>query len=465
MLKKVTLYFLLLVLVAIGSSVYGQDIVFRCRDTSEIVNECSKRVMRMADRGYPFATIAADSAVIIGRRRVDVYCREWLMQRYRIDNVYLIGGEGVSPYYIYSITGIAPGALYCERSIHAAAQRISYSNVASALQPAEVEFHPGGVADVYMYLRKRRYNAVGASIALNRDAGDGKYFVTGNAVADFANNFGCGEKFYLAWNGYGRRSQMLDMRVRWPYVFRTPIIPDVSVNITRDDTLCLTAQLRTAVGFAVSPDVSLKAVFDVRRFVSNINNADNHNARTALYGIGVNYTQNIPNNWRINIECMATGGNRRIDDARGSVAEISSVIESILPWRAWVRYEARVTALQMYFAQKPDIHECAPIGGVESLRGFMANELRATGLVSLCNTVRFLLAKSFSVQMFYDQAFYRCDALSAAVAKDSPSGFGAGIGISSGTASIDIGWAIGRERGELRPIKNAKTLIIMRLGF
>jgi hypothetical protein len=48
---------------------------------------------------------------------------------------------------------------------------------------------------------------------------------------------------------------------------------------------------------------------------------------------------------------------------------------------------------------------------------------------------------------------------------DSPSGFGTGIGIRSGAASVDIGWAIGLERGKIRPMKDAKTLIIMRLDF
>lgn len=463
-------FFLLFFGVANGVAAYAQAVRIRCGDTSDIRRQCLRYVSREADRGYPFAEITADSAVFAGRRRVDVYCSARLMQRYRVENVYLMGGEGLAPYYVYSLTGIAPGAVYCESRINAAARRLSTSGAAIALQPAEVEFHPGGLADVYVYLKTRRSNSIGASLALNRDANDGKYFVTGSALADLCNNFGYGEKIYFAWEGYDRRSQMLDLRVKWPYAFQTPLVPDVAVNVTRADTLCLTAQVKAALGFALSPDVVVKAVVDVRRLASSGSDdyavdSPSRNASTSLYGIGVDCRKTYQDSSLVKIECMATGGTRRSGGASGSAAEILSVIESDLPLRSWARYEGRWTARQMYFSQKPDIHECSPIGGVGSLRGFMANELRATGLVTLCNTVRVLLSGGFSVQMFYDQAFYKCDAVQTVALKDSPSGFGAGIGISNGAARVDIGWAIGRERGEMRPLKDAKTLIIMRLEF
>ena len=467
MLKNRIFRFFSLFFILIGVNVSGQVITIRCGDTSKIKHECLRRVMREADRGYPFAEITADSAAIKGRRRVDVYCSARLMQRYHVENVYLMGGEGIAPYYVYSLTGIAPGSLYCESRVNAAARRIASSVAATVLQPTEVEFHPGGLADVYMYLKSRRSNSLGATFALNRDADDGKYFVTGNALADLCNNFGHGEKIYFAWNGYDRRSQMLDLQIKWPYAFHTPLMPDVAVNITRADTLCMTAQMKAALGFALSPDVAIKAVADVRRLASSGGDdaIDGGNASTALYGIGLDCRKTTANNSLIKIECIATGGTRRSGGVDGSAAEISSVVESELPLRTWARYEGRWTARQMYFSQKPYIHECSPIGGAGSLRGFRANELRATGLVSLCNTFRVLLTDGFSVQVFYDQVFYKCDAAPSVSDHDSPSGFGAGVGIRSGAASIDIGWAIGRQRGELRPLKDAKTLIIMRLDF
>lgn len=467
MLKKRTYLLIVLTLLLIDVSAYCQKLVFRCSDTSEIMSACRKRVMRRADSGYPFATITIDSASFVGRRRVDVYCDEQLMQRYHVENVFLIGCSGLNPDYVYSSTGIAPGSVYNESRIRMAAQRIAASSAAISLQPAEVEFHPGGLSDVYLYLNSRRSNSLGASIALCRDAGDGKYFVAGNALADLGNNFGYGERFYFAWNGYSRRSQMLDIKIKWPYIFHTPITPDIAINIIKADTLSLTAQINSALSYALSPDLDIKAVLDVRKLVSikDNNMANNDDVRTALYGIGFRCRKNTPNNSLINIECTATGGTRSEDGSNGSVAEISSAIEYRWPLRKMARYEGRLMARQMYSAQKTYIHECIPIGGVGSLRGFEDNELRATGFVSLCNTIRLLLPEGFSVQLFYDQAFYKCNAEQIAIRKDNPSGFGAGVGIKAGAASIDIGWAIGREHGEIRPLKDAKTLIFMRLDF
>ncbi len=471
-------FFLLIIGLSVGGVSLGQTMVLRRCDTSAILSECQRLVMRAADRGYPFAAVSADSAVMVGRHRAHVYCNLSLSQKYNIENVYIIGGEGLAPYYVYATAGIAPGAVYNESRIRSAARRLRASGVAIVSRDAEVEFHPGGMADVYMYLDSRRANAIGAAIALCRDNMDGKYFVTGNALAELRNNFGHGERFYFAWNGYDRRSQMLDVQIRVPYVFSTPIVPDVKVNVTRADSLCLTAQIEAALGFALSPDVEIKAVADMRRMMISDKGGDavdnNGDSRTALYGIGVDYNLWMFKNSRIKIESMATGGTRRSGGEAGSVAEISSVITGEIPLCTWMRYEGVWTGRQMYFAHLPDIHECIPIGGVGSLRGFLANELRATGLVSMSSTMRFLLSEGFSVQLFYDQAFYRCKArqtisarntLNGIAYRDSPSGFGTGIGIRSGAASVDIGWAIGLERGKIRPMKDAKTLIIMRLDF
>ena len=232
MLKKWIFRFFVVVLVSASGSSYGQTMVMRHYDTSAIRAACRSLVMRHADRGYPFASVVADSAVVSGRR-VNVYCTTTLSQLYHIENVYIIGGAGVSPYYIYSVTGLAPGAVYSESRVGMAARRVAAGGAAAVRQDAEVEFHPGGAADVYLYLEKRRANSVGAGVALNRDNYDGKYFVTGNALADLRNNFGHGERFRFVWNGYDRRSQMLDLKVRWPYAFDTPVTPDLGINIVR----------------------------------------------------------------------------------------------------------------------------------------------------------------------------------------------------------------------------------------
>jgi len=75
-----------------------------------------------------------------------------------------------------------------------------------------------------------------------------------------------------------------------------------------------------------------------------------------------------------------------------------------------------------------------------------------------------LPAEGFSVQVFYDCAFYDCKALQGNF-HDFPCGFGAGVGLKKGAMSLDIGWAIGCEHGKMRPLKDAKTLIITKLEF
>ena len=466
MLKNWIIRFFVVFFMSSGGVSYGQKLSMRHCDSSAIRDACRRIVLRHANCGYPFASVVADSAVIVGRRRVDVYCSTVLSQKYRVENVYLLGGAGLSPYYIYAASGVAPGMCYNESRINSSARRLASSGAVEVMQSAEVEFHPDGVADVYMYLKKRRSNAISAGIALNRDNQDGKYYLTGDALADLRNNFGHGESFRFVWKGYERRSQMLDVQMCLPYMFNTHVSPDLGVNITRSDTTCLTVQCKAAVGVTLSPDVEIKAVADIRRLVSTADdiNGNDRNDRTFLYGIAVDCRKIFENDTYINIAASASGGVRKAYGDDGSVADVAATVENMVPIGTWARYEGTWTARQMYFAQKPDIHECIPTGGVGSLRGFADNEIRATGLLSACNTFRVLLPEGFSVQMFYDQAFYRCKAAQADLS-DHPCGVGAGVGVRTGAASIDIGWAIGAEWGRMRPLKDAKTLIIIRLDF
>ena len=468
MLKNWIFRFWLVLLVSVSGSSYGQTIRMRHYDTTCIRATCRKLVMRHADNGYPFASVVADSAVIAGRRRVNVYCSTMLSQRYRIGNVYMLGGAGVSPYYIYSAAGIAPGTIYNESRVSLSSRRLTALGTVKVLQPTEVEFHPDGAADVYMYLKNIRTNAASAGVALNRDINDGKYFVTGNILADLRNNFGHGERFYFEWNGYSRRSQMLDINAQWPYAFNTQVTPEARLNVTKTDTLCLTAQMKAGLGVSLSPDMEVKASVDVRRLVFTRDydhyNDNDDNCSTALYGIGFNCHKAIGNDLHIKIECATSTGTRKTDNGKGSVTEFSSVVEGEIPLLSWARYEGRWTGMHTYFANAPDIYECSPIGGVGSLRGFAYNELRATSLLTFCNTLRVLLSEGFSVQAFYDQAFYKCNAFNVD-ASDSPFGFGVGAGVKTGAARLDIGWAIGVEHGRMRPLKDAKTLIIIRLDF
>ncbi len=462
MLKNRILLFWVFFFAAGLPSAHGQRFTVRRFDTSAIHRECRRMVSRLAGRGYPFASVVADSAVVSGRRRVDVYCSTILSQKYHVENIYMLGGAGLSPYYVHSAAGISPGAVYDERRISMAARRIESGGAADVLRDAEVEFHPDGVADDYLYLQKRRSNAVGAGVALNRDNLDGSYFLTGNALADLRNNFGHGESFCFAWNGYDRRSQMLDLKSRWPYAFDTPVSPDFCVNVTKTDSTCLTFRLSAGLGWTLTPDVEVRAVADVRRLVSTADGGSD--ARTSLYGIAFGCRKSTQNHTIVNITASASGGARRCGGQSGSTAEISSALAVEIPVCVWVRYEGSLTAKKTYFGQPPDIHECSPIGGAGSLRGFIANEFRATGVVSACNTVRLLLSDGFSVQVFYDQAYYRCNAAQVDI-DDAPCGFGAGIGVKTGSIILDIGWAIGCERGKMRPLKDAKTLIVTRLAF
>ena len=434
----------------------------RMYDSSVVAGICRERVMKGACRGFPFATATVDSAVVIpGRGVVDVFCHYSPMNRYLVDNIYVIGDARLARHYIYNVTGIFPGEIYRENRVMAASRRIADDGVAEVAHGTEVEFHPEG-ADVYLYLKRHRQNSLHAGLVLNRDDVDGKYFVTGDALADLRNNFGHGERFYLAWNGYARRSQMLDFQYHWPYVFQWPVTPGLSLSMDKTDSLCLSLRMKAGVSVPVTPDFGLTAVADLRRLTSSSDYVGE--STTRLFGVGFSYRWIYGDDGRLKATAEILGGTRENGGESGAVADFTAVVESVVPLGSVLRIESLAGAGRIYGGGGVDVHECHPIGGAGSLRGFERNEIRATAYVTACNTVRLMLSDAFSVQMFYDQAFYKCEASGLGL-KDYPSGVGFGIGLRKNAVNLDIGWAIGSEHGKMRPMNNLKTLIIMQIAF
>ena len=424
--------------------------MLRSVDSAYLNKTCLHIVSKMANKGYPFANIVADSIVAS-----TIYCHLNKQRKYTIGNIYINSKQRKqSPYYIYSTIGIMPGSVYCEKRLSNATRLLEASSHLSICMPTDIEFHHND-ADIYICADAKPINNISAAAALNFDEISRKYYLTGYADAIISNNFGYGEYFSLHWNGFARASQEIKISSTFPFVLQTPITPSATLQITKKDTTHLHLRATISSSYAISPYTSLNGNLTIIRHIPH--NQTSEKSKTTLYG-GSIISQNITK-WLLSTELKLSTGHRTYQASKNTVSELDANIYTSIPLQTQLRLETNIFSHATISNDYLNIYELYAIGGSQSMRGFSNNEFYATKCVIANNTLRLNLTQEYSIAIFYDQCFYELST-SQIQKSDTPFGTGLSITFKKAKAKIEIGWAIGHIDHTMRQINNAKTFII-----
>lgn len=449
---------------SLHSQVYKTTIGSSPLDTSAISRYCNRLVWRMACSGFPFAQVGVDSVKILpGRKsRASIFCSMDTLQRYSVGSVLLAGQGRISPYYIYNVTGVFPGMRYNERIIRQCTQRLRGSSCLKVADSSAVEFHARS-ADVYMYVGGIHRNMMGASAALAYNEATQRYFLQGYGAIHLLNNLGYGESLQLQWHGLGQNSQILDLEARMPYLLGSRLIPGASINLTKNDSLCLELSAQPYLMAQISPSWQLGLGMDGHRLVPSGQSADIPDTRTLMYGLWMDGKADFGNG---GIQCKASAmaGHRRESIHRTMISKTTASIGGQFslhhPWA----YAFRVNGFRIKSDSLLDIHEAFPLGGYDNMCAFQKNEIRATSAITTRNTLILQPATAFAVMVFHEQALYRLCCVGCDIS-DCPMDFGAGVRLKAGPATVQMLWAWGRDNSAMRPLQSAKTLIITEFEF
>lgn len=438
-------------------NIFRKSFIFKKLDTCLIQKLNSKVLFSFADAGYPFCRIVNDS-VIISNKNINIKSRLILGKKIQVGKILLVGKPKISQQYIENAIGISPGDIYCERKVLNINKNFSHCSFLVADKPAAVEFHPDD-ADIYIYLKNRRCNTASAIASVNYDDTNNRYYLSGNANLGLVNNFGKGDKFSLAWLGYGRESQQLDISASLPFCFGTRMSPELSAGLIKSDSLCLNTRLDPKVSFLASQSLSVAVLASFRQLVASDDGLGVESSKSQLYGAEL-----VARNALGSASFSAMIGSRSLDSGRSPLAELSASLSQDINLSAWLVYEARGKAASLLSAQPADKHEGYKIGGYSSIRGFADNSIMCSRYLLLRNTLRFWAGDVFCLTAFYDAAAYRLDAPKETFC-DTPQAFGLGFGIKIAQVNLDFSYAVPREFGRTKPLRDSQTHFSMILEF
>lgn len=424
---------------------------------------------KYAEKGYPFVEVKI-SPMGFQDNEVRIKLDLNLLQQRKIDKVKVIGYEKLSKGYIKHNLGLKNNQIYNEKELEKLGERIQYNSFIEEIRPAQTLFNTDSTT-VYLYVNKVKSNLFDGILGFGNDE-KGDFRLNGDVKIELNNNFNGMEQIRLHWIATADKSTSLDLGVRVPYLFQSPIGTHTRLNVFKKDSTYVNTKIEERLFYqlGMNSNLGLNLSYESSNFV-----LDKNPAMASLYddfsktGYGLSYEMIVPTANRLlegktKIYLVGKALNRKITefdeeendyfDQKTKQYEVG--VDAFHLFRMHPKHylKTRIQAFGLfgsdeYFAQ----NELYRIGGFNSIRGFNEESITAStyGLASL--EYRFLPNEGFYISWFGDYAFVENKS-----AELNQNLFGTGIGLSFLTQMgiFNLSYAVGKQSDTGFDFRNSK---------
>jgi len=406
------------------------------------------------NNGYPFAAYNFDS---LGYSKGLISLHVSLIKGRRLQwkEIVIKGDSSIALKPIQQIIGIRSGDLFSIDKLKEVDARIEQLTFIDAIKPSDFVFSKDGMT-LFLYLKASKSSNVNGVLGLQPNPVSQKIGLTGELQLKLNNALRRAEQLDFNWRSIKPATQLLNLRLLYPYLFNSLLGTEVKLNLYKRDSTFLELKSTLGIQYQVGRHWQLKGMFSY--FGSNRLYAANSSAeflnvtslKNSMYGLGVNYKKldYLPNP-RTGLAFQLDGfiGQRSVlNDSSGKVlnAKVSMNLEHFIPLhKRWViRYQV---SFDTYLAPTIFSNECYRFGGLNTQRGFNEEQFIATTKSVNQVELRYLLDRNSAVFAFFDQSIYE-NRSNNSYQKDTPMGFGVGANIGSSVGIFSLAYALGLEK-------------------
>ena len=431
---------------------------------------------QLENHGYPFATVSLQTAdPENGDMRPIIVIDSNIFVTF--DSIVLKGDVKMSKNFLYPYLGLRKGMAYNEELMRTVDRKLQELPFATVVQSSGVSFVKDK-AYLYVYLNNRRTNQFDGYIGLvPADEKTGKVSVQGDLSLALQNIFRQGESIALHWYSSERKSQHLDLAIKFPYFFRSRFGVEGTFLLDKKDTSYLNLNYHIGIPYAFINNSYIKPYFDytsssilsptLLQFNSDSSFID---FRKTLYGLKVHYRKlDYLFNPRKGVDVWAD-----LSVGRRKIIPNSHVEASLYENRTLQKTTYRVCgAIRGYipagkhFVITPQIqagsllagphyfNELFKIGGPGFIRGFNPNDIYASTYLLYSAEFRYLFGKNSFANIFFDGGVYE-QQMENRYLFDTPFGFGAGVHLAVKSGIFYLEYALGRQLGNPISFKTGK---------
>lgn len=422
-----------------------------------------------AAKGYPFSKVELIPEGF-HKNEARIRLKVELFASRTIDGIKVEGYKKLSKGYIKHSLGLKKGKIYNESELKKISEKMQYNNFIEEVRGAQTLFQTDSTT-IYLYVKKVKSNIFDGVLGFGNDA-NGDFQLNGNVKIELNNNFNGMEQIRLNWIATADKSTSLDLNVRIPYLFKSPVGTQTDFKLFRKDSVFVNTRIEERLFYQITQNSNIGINFshESSNFV-----LDEYPEIAALYddfnksGYGLSYEFTLPSSNRLlegqsALFLIAKTLKRKGQEKNPLNNEITKTdaqqyeigikafkIFTLLP-KHLIKVQAEGYGLfsnRDFFSE----NELYRIGGFGSVRGFNEESITAStyGIAGL--EYRFLPNDGFYVSMFGDYAFVENKATGI---NENLFGVGAGISFLTQLGIFNLSYAVGKQSDTSFDFRNSK---------
>ncbi len=463
----------------------------KANDNSILVlaQQKEKTLRALENNGYPFARAYFDS---IQWKDDTLYTRLKTEQGklITIDSFKNFGTSKITKGFIQNYLQLKSKQAYNETKILNIDKLLKKLPYAELAQPTQIVF-ADDKAHIYLHLNKRKVSSADFLIGFLPGSAGKKVLITGEVNLHLQNAFKRGEEIMLQWRKLQPKTQYLDIRFNYPYLFNTPLGVNFTFNLDKRDSSSMDLAWQLGLPFLYQTNNYIKGFYKYNQtiileadtlFAKSYKKLPNNlDALYSQYGVQTYYEQldnlfSPKKGFDINVSgSMGTKKikqNTQIISISDGLYNYASLYDSIKRksikgdvfwagnyYQPLGKKERHILKLSnsggAVFNQSLLRNELLRIGGNKKLRGFDEESILVSTYVLTSFEYRFMLMRNSYFFTFFDWAYIQRK-FNNSVFTDFPFGFGAGITFDTKIGIFGLTYALGNQKDAKLDFRKSK---------
>ena len=359
-----------------------------------------------------------------------------------LNEVKILGYKKFPNSFVKRFLEINTNEIFKLNDIYQKMKAMNQLSFAKEKRPAELMFKQDSTI-LYIYLEKNKSNYFDGFLGFGtNDNGDELEF-DGFINLSLVNNFNFGESFSLNYKSDEIDQKTLNVKIKTPYLFGSPIGTAVSLNIFKKDSTFTSTQQALEVYYKFNQNQNLGLEYLSEN--SNVilrNDLMVEDFKSNFYNLKYNHLKLKKNDNLYPLSSafdMSLGfGNRRSNN-NFRQRQISIKAERIFEFNKSNGLYFKIQ-LEELKSKEYLLNELTRFGGITSIRGFEENSIYAKMMGVLCSEYRYRFSDDLFIHSVVDSAYYEDINNSS----QKIFGFGFGFGLKTNGGLLRLTYANGK---------------------
>lgn len=384
-----------------------------------------------------------------------------------IDSIALKGYEKFPKSFISYFAGIKKGDAFDKQQLLKKNNALNSLGFANSIKPPQALFEKKKTT-LYLYLEKQNFNTFDGIIGFATNEQTQNIVFNGYIDLVLNNNLNYGEQFVLKYKADGADQENLNLKTTLPYIFKTPFGIQAQLNIFRRDSTFSSASQNLRVSYQISPSSKANVGFAAKtsndllsenQSPENLEDYSSSFLTTGVTFIKLQQSTLFPVKTFLNLDIGI--GNRKTNSKKTRQVTLSNVINHSFYINQknsiYLQNTTNLITSDTYLT-----NELFRFGGINSMRGFLENNIDAS-LVSILNTeYRFLLNQQTYLHSIIDLGYFENKSVDQ---KEKLYSFGIGLGMTTKAGLLKFSIANGNIEGQVFKFSNSKIHLSLTSQF